>query len=171
MHNFVSAYQEMADEELMELATQLRDLTPEAQTALQNELEKRQIQQNDVKEHVVRQTAQELQRTIKLPDMPKEQIRSALQAGGRCILFHYCVSCVFWSFKMTSPMKVIKPEELDAFSGIKYSLLSLLLGWWGVPWGPIWTISTVIKNVHGGTDVTEEVEHLLFADDLAERSA
>ena len=34
MHNFVSAYQEMADEELMELATQFQDLTPEAQTAL-----------------------------------------------------------------------------------------------------------------------------------------
>ena len=142
-----------------------------AKIRLQNELEKRQIQQNDVEEHVVTQAAQEIQRTIKLPDMPKEQIRSELQAGARCILFHYCVSCLFWSFKMTSPTKVIKPEELDAFSGIKYSLLSLLLGWWGVPWGPIWTITTVVKNVHGGMDVTEEVEHLLLADDLVERSA
>jgi len=32
-----------------------------------------------------------------------------------------------------------------------------VLGWWGIPWGPIWTISTIVTNLRGGRDVTNEV--------------
>ena len=41
--------------------------------------------------------------------------------------------------------------------------LSLLLGWWGIPWGPIWTIGTVFKNLTGGVDVTANVLQALNA--------
>ena len=41
--------------------------------------------------------------------------------------------------------------------------LSLLLGWWGIPWGPIWTIGTVFKNLSGGVDVTGNVLSALNA--------
>jgi Fe-S cluster assembly iron-binding protein IscA len=32
-----------------------------------------------------------------------------------------------------------------------YLLLSLLLGWWYVPWGPVWTLKAVVTNLGGGT--------------------
>ena len=32
-----------------------------------------------------------------------------------------------------------------------------VLGWWGIPWGPIWTISTIVTNLRGGRDVTNDV--------------
>jgi hypothetical protein len=31
------------------------------------------------------------------------------------------------------------------------------MGWWGFPWGPIYTIGTFITNFGGGKDVTEIV--------------
>jgi hypothetical protein len=37
----------------------------------------------------------------------------------------------------------------------KHSLISLCLGWWGIP-GPIWVISTLQQNAAGGRDVTLE---------------
>jgi hypothetical protein len=41
--------------------------------------------------------------------------------------------------------------------GCVYALVSLFLGWWGVPWGIIYTPMTVFTNLSGGQDVTDEV--------------
>ena len=38
-----------------------------------------------------------------------------------------------------------------------FSLLSLFLGWWGFPFGPIFTIWALVVNFGGGRDVTHEV--------------
>ncbi len=32
----------------------------------------------------------------------------------------------------------------------KYSLISLLLGWWCIPWGPVFTVHAVLLNLRGG---------------------
>jgi hypothetical protein len=45
--------------------------------------------------------------------------------------------------------------------GLPYSLLSLLFGWWGIPWGLIYTPLTLFTNLCGGRDVTTEVRALL----------
>jgi hypothetical protein len=39
-------------------------------------------------------------------------------------------------------------------------LLSLLIGWWGLPWGPVYTLEMININSDkqgGATDVTEDV--------------
>ena len=38
-----------------------------------------------------------------------------------------------------------------------YTLISLLLGWWGIPWGPVYTIGSIFNNPTGGKDVTGDV--------------
>lgn len=35
--------------------------------------------------------------------------------------------------------------EIATMKGVIYSLVSLLLGWWGIPWDPIYTVGAVIK--------------------------
>jgi len=42
-----------------------------------------------------------------------------------------------------------------------YAAGSLLFGWWGVPWGPIWTIGALIANFRGGKMPEEENRDLL----------
>jgi hypothetical protein len=41
--------------------------------------------------------------------------------------------------------------------GLPFSLISLVAGWWGIPWGPIWTLTTLATNLSGGKDVTREI--------------
>jgi hypothetical protein len=41
--------------------------------------------------------------------------------------------------------------------GLPFSLLSLFLGWWGIPWGPIYTVQALWVNFSGGKDVTREI--------------
>jgi hypothetical protein len=44
-------------------------------------------------------------------------------------------------------------------------LISLLFGWWGIPWGPIYTVTSLFKNFGGGRDVTKEImDHIEGAD-------
>ena len=39
-----------------------------------------------------------------------------------------------------------------------FTLLTLVLGWWGIPWGPIYTIGSIYTNFNGGKDVVSEGE-------------
>ena len=77
---------------------------------------------------------------------------------GRFVVYSYCVSVLVMSFKRSSGI-VFVPEGTSPFvAGLRYSLISLLLGWWGLPWGIFWTLQTLIGNTAGGRDVTETVE-------------
>jgi hypothetical protein len=98
-----------------------------------------------------------------LGNMSDEQIKFELQRGGKFVMYGFCISVVILSFKRVSPIFFVKAGESRLRRGLPYVGLSLLLGWWGVPWGPIWTISSVYKNLNGGTDVTEHFAKALAA--------
>ena len=86
-----------------------------------------------------------------------DAIRFEVERGGRFVVFQYCISIVVMSFKRPSPVYFIREGESAFAKGIPYTLLSLVCGWWGIPWGPIWTIGAVIANSRGGRDITQEV--------------
>jgi hypothetical protein len=64
------------------------------------------------------------------------------------------------TFKRNSNIYFIKNGESAFLKGLGYTLLSLVVGWWGIPWGPIHTIGALITNCSGGKDVTQEVINL-----------
>jgi hypothetical protein len=45
--------------------------------------------------------------------------------------------------------------------GIKWSLLTSLLGWWGIPWGPIFSVQSISRNLRGGAQGVEANAALL----------
>ncbi|MEK6221702.1 MAG: hypothetical protein N2D54_05595 [Chloroflexota bacterium] len=51
----------------------------------------------------------------------------------------------------------IRPDDNAALQGLKYTFLTLVLGWWGIPWGPIYRVQAIINNFQGGKDVTTEM--------------
>jgi lipopolysaccharide export LptBFGC system permease protein LptF len=51
----------------------------------------------------------------------------------------------------------VRAGENRVLKGLGFSLLSFLLGWWGIPWGPIYTVQALWNNFQGGKDVTTEV--------------
>ena len=92
-----------------------------------------------------------------IADPALAELERAVEAGGRFVFFQYCVSALVITFKRPSGLTFLRANEDGFSSALGYSLISLVAGWWGVPWGPIWTISTVITNARGGRDVTLEV--------------
>lgn len=89
--------------------------------------------------------------------MTVEQINSELSRGGKFVVFQYCISILVMTFKRGSDVYFIKAGESTVSKSIGFTLLSAVLGWWGFPWGPIYTIGSIYTNLNGGKDVTQEV--------------
>jgi hypothetical protein len=86
-----------------------------------------------------------------------EQIHQAIERGAKFVVFQYCISVFLMTFKRSSDVYFIRPGHTALTPRIGYSILSLLLGWWGIPWGPIYTIQAFWNNAIGGLDLTPEV--------------
>ena len=89
--------------------------------------------------------------------MSASELSAAVQQGGRFVYFQYCLSVVIMTFKRPSDIYFIAPGSGSLKHSAGFTLTSLLLGWWGIPWGPIYTLSTIFNNVRGGIDVTDRV--------------
>ena len=88
--------------------------------------------------------------------MTGEQLSAELQRGGKFVMFQYCISIIVLTFKRSSKVYFVKAGESAVGKGLGYTLLSTVLGWWGIPWGPIYTIQALVVNFQGGKDVTKE---------------
>lgn len=85
------------------------------------------------------------------------QLNFELQRGGRFVIFQYAVSVVVMSFRRASDIYFIRAGEGTISKSIGFTLLTLVAGWWGIPFGPIFTIQALVTNCRGGKDVTREV--------------
>ncbi len=85
------------------------------------------------------------------------QVNDEIARGGRFVYFQYCLSIVVMTFKRPSDIYFIRAGESAVSHGLRFSLVSLLFGWWGIPWGPIYTIGSFVTNFQGGKDVTQQV--------------
>lgn len=89
--------------------------------------------------------------------MTVAEVQSEITKGGRFVIFQYCISILIITFKRSSDIYFIKAGDGTLGLSIGYTLVTLLLGWWGIPWGPIYTIGAIITNFSGGKDVTKEM--------------
>jgi len=96
-----------------------------------------------------------------LDRLAPEALEQAIAAGGRIVFFEYCISLIFVSLRRQTQPYFLKAGETGLLLGLRYAFLSLLLGWWGVPWGIIYTPLTLISDLSGGCDITSEVREML----------
>jgi hypothetical protein len=85
------------------------------------------------------------------------QVVEEVRKGGRFVYFQYCISVLILTFRRSSPVFFIRAGQSGVAKGLPYSALSFVLGWWGFPWGFIYTPMVILKNFGGGEDVTEKV--------------
>ncbi len=71
------------------------------------------------------------------------ELNMYLQSGGKFVVYQYCISILIMTFRRSSDIFFIRPGESAVTKGLPYTLLSLVLGWWGIPWGPIHTVGAL----------------------------
>lgn len=93
------------------------------------------------------------------------QIRDIVQQGGKFVIFPYTVSFLIMTLRRSSAIYFIRPDENTLKYSYGYILLNLIVGWWGFPWGPIYTIGALYNHITGGKDFTETVLSELIQND------
>jgi hypothetical protein len=76
--------------------------------------------------------------------------------GGRLVFYEVCISLVFLTLRRPSRLYRLRPGEWGLWRGLPYTLVSVLLGWWGLPWGLIYTPLVLWTNCSGGRTLTPE---------------
>jgi hypothetical protein len=89
------------------------------------------------------------------------EVEAELQAGGRFVFFELCISFLLVTWRRPSDIFLLRAGERGLARGLPYTLLTLLLGWWGIPWGLVYTPQVLLTNLGGGRDVTEAARALL----------
>ncbi len=87
----------------------------------------------------------------------EDDLRVKLEDGARCVRFEYCISFLFWTLRRQSPVYLTHSWQERYLWGLWYSLLALLLGPWGVPWGLLCTPWAIWVNTSGGADCSQEI--------------
>ena len=85
------------------------------------------------------------------------ELEKELAAGARFVFFEVCISIVFLTLRRPTEVYFLRANDLGLVRGLPYTLTSLLLGWWGVPWGIIYTPLALLTNLSGGCDVTSQI--------------
>ena len=96
-----------------------------------------------------------------------DDLQEEANRGGRFVYYVFVISLIVVTFKKTSGVYLIRSGENAVIKGIPYILLSFFFGWWGIPFGPKFTLESMLTNWRGGKDVTDDVMatvegHLLF---------
>ena len=94
---------------------------------------------------------------VGIEGMSRDQLQFEIQRGGKLVCYQYCISILVMSFRRASNVYFIRAGEGAVKKGLPWTFLTLVAGWWGIPWGPIWTVQCLWTNLTGGRDVTPEV--------------
>ena len=72
--------------------------------------------------------------------------------------YQIAVSFLIVTFKFQTRIYIVGHDRTTAIAGV-CTFISLGLGWWGIPWGPIYTVQVVARNLRGG--ITQAVSERL----------
>jgi len=100
---------------------------------------------------------------IGLDGMTSERLQYELQRGGKFVYYEYCISLLIVTLRRSSDVYFVRAGASAVPRILGFSAISLFLGWWGIPWGPIYTVATIAANLGGGKVVTKEVVGVLSA--------
>jgi hypothetical protein len=93
---------------------------------------------------------------VGIEDMPPDRLQFEIQQGAKLVCYQYCVSIVVMTFRRSSDVYFVPAGQSPLVKGLPWTLLTLVAGWWGIPWGPIFTIQLLITNFGGGKDLTAD---------------
>jgi hypothetical protein len=98
-----------------------------------------------------------------IEEMKHGELEFELQRGAKFIIFQYCISVIILTFRRPSDIYFIRQGENAIVKGLPFTLLSLVAGGRGIPWGPIHRIQSAYNNSRVGKDVTQAVVNSLRA--------
>jgi hypothetical protein len=95
------------------------------------------------------------------------QVEEDVLRGGRFRTFPWSFSLVILSFRRSSPLIYVPANQWVGGHAWLWTLPSLFLGWWGIPWGFLFTLMNIYRNAMGGRELTPAVLQALLGQERA----
>lgn len=80
-----------------------------------------------------------------------------VERGAKFVQYYYTISIVVMTFKRPTSIYFVRGGESAVGKGIWFSIITFVFGWWGIPWGPIYSIGSLFTNFTGGKDLTTAI--------------
>ena len=93
----------------------------------------------------------------------REDLERELAEGGRFVFYEYCISLILITLRRPSDVYFLSAADQGIMRGLPYCLISFLLGWWGIPFGLVYTPATLFTNLCGGRELSGEQTALVLA--------
>ncbi len=94
---------------------------------------------------------------IGMEGLTDEQIDAELRNGAKFVIFSYVISVLIMTYKRPTDVYFIRAGESAVGKALPFIAISLALGWWGFPFGLIYTPWSIVENLGGGKDVTSQL--------------
>lgn len=94
---------------------------------------------------------------LAISGLSRNELIEQLEGGGRFVVYQWVVSMLVLTIRRNSPVYFIRAGATPAARSWPFSLIAFLFGWWGIPWGILWTPKAIYQNFRGGTDITPKV--------------
>lgn len=92
---------------------------------------------------------------LPVPDHP---VVAAVMSGKRYVVFPYVFSMLVMTFRRNlGAPRLVGAGDWPVGPLFGAAVITLLTGWWGFPWGVIWTPLALVSIWRGGRDFTNEV--------------
>lgn len=92
-----------------------------------------------------------------LEGLTRAEVVEQVQRGAKFVVFDYVISLCLITFRRSSEVLFVPAGKSVAVAGLPYCLLSFFFGWWGFPFGVVYTPIAIITNLAGGRDVTRDL--------------
>ena len=92
-----------------------------------------------------------------LEGLAAQDVVNEVQRGGRFVIFSYTISIIIMTFKQPTSIYFLRSGEGAFVPSLPFLMITCCFGWWGFPFGPIYSIWSLVENLGGGKDVTREI--------------
>jgi hypothetical protein len=86
---------------------------------------------------------------------------SRASGRGRLVYYEICISLIFLTLRRPTAIHELAPGESGVLRGLPYTVLTALFGWWGIPWGFIYTPLALWTNLSGGRELLSAEDSFL----------
>lgn len=92
---------------------------------------------------------------VAMPAAAPGSLVAAVQAGHRFYVIPYVFSVVILTFRRSmGGVREVSDHHWPVMPLAGAALVTSLLGWWGFPWGIVFSIAALVRLWNGGKDVT-----------------
>lgn len=92
-----------------------------------------------------------------LEGLTTAQVHDEVSRGARFVVFPYTVSLLIVTLSRASDVHFVRAGSSAFLPALPYMIISFCFGWWGFPFGLIYTPISLFQCLSGGKDVTGEV--------------